>query len=62
MTHNGLFFNQGQCCTAGSRIFVEEKAYDNFVEAATEMAKARKVGNPFELDVEQGPQVRKIVS
>ena len=56
-THLGLFFNQGQCCTAGSRIFVEEKIYDDFVEAATEKAKERKTGNPFIKDVEHGPQV-----
>ncbi len=30
--HFALFFNQGQCCCAGSRLFVEEKAYDEFVE------------------------------
>ena len=30
--HFGLFFNQGQCCCAGSRLFVEEKVYDKFVE------------------------------
>ena len=28
----GLFFNQGQCCCAGSRLFVQEKVYDEFVE------------------------------
>ena len=28
----GLFFNQGQCCCAGSRLFVEEKVHDQFVE------------------------------
>lgn len=55
-THVGLFFNQGQCCTAGSRIFVEDKVYNDFVEMATEKAKTRSVGNPF-TDVEQGPQV-----
>ncbi|KAK3786619.1 hypothetical protein RRG08_027577 [Elysia crispata] len=57
-THLGLFFNQGQCCTAGSRIFVEDKVYNDFVEAATEKAKKRKVGNPF-TNVDQGPQVDK---
>src|SRR5271167_1225942 len=31
-SHFGLFFNQGQCCCAGSRVFVEETAYDEFVE------------------------------
>ena len=30
--HFALFFNQGQCCCAGSRLFVEEKCYDEFVE------------------------------
>src|SRR5258708_16234864 len=30
--HFALFFNQGQCCCAGSRLYVEEKAYDEFVE------------------------------
>ncbi|CAH1797143.1 unnamed protein product [Owenia fusiformis] len=52
----GLFFNQGQCCCAGSRIFVEEKVYDEFVERSTEKAKLRKVGDPFSA-VDQGPQV-----
>jgi aldehyde dehydrogenase (NAD+) len=54
--HFGLFFNQGQCCCAGSRTFVEEAIYDEFVERSTERAKSRTVGNPFG-DVEQGPQV-----
>jgi len=54
--HFGLFFNQGQCCCAGSRIFVEDSVYDEFVERSTERAKSRSVGNPF-AGVEQGPQV-----
>src|SRR6202034_3511136 len=33
--HMGLFFNHGQCCCAGSRVFVEEKIYDQFVEQST---------------------------
>jgi aldehyde dehydrogenase (NAD+) len=53
----GLFFNQGQCCCAGSRLFVEESAYDEFVERVTAKAKARKVGDPFDKATEQGPQV-----
>ena len=55
--HFGLFFNAGQCCTAGSRLFVEEKAYDEFVEHSVERAKRRTVGNPFDPSVEQGPQI-----
>jgi len=41
----------------GSRTFVHEDIYDEFVKKATAMAAARKVGNPFDEGVEQGPQV-----
>jgi aldehyde dehydrogenase (NAD+) len=53
----GLFFNQGQCCVAGSRLFVEEAVYDEFVRRMTAKARSRKVGDPFQAGVEQGPQV-----
>jgi aldehyde dehydrogenase (NAD+) len=56
-SHFALFFNQGQCCTAGSRLFVEEKCYDEFVAKSVERAKQRIVGSPFDLQTEQGPQV-----
>lgn len=56
-SHFGLFFNQGQCCCAGSRIFVEEKAYKDFVEQSVEKAKKRTVGNPFDPVNDQGPQI-----
>lgn len=55
--HFGLFFNHGQCCCAGSRVFVEEKIYDKFVERSSERAKRRTVGDPFDPRTEQGPQV-----
>jgi len=58
--HQGLFFNQGQCCCAGSRVLVEESAYDEFVKKSTERAKKRVVGNPFDAATEQGPQVDKL--
>ena len=58
--HNGLFFNQGQCCCAGSRVLVEESAYEDFVKKSVERAKKRKVGNPFDSATEQGPQVDKL--
>ena len=57
--HQGLFFNQGQCCCAGSRVMVEESIYDEFVKRSIERAKNRKVGNPFDASTEQGPQVDK---
>jgi aldehyde dehydrogenase (NAD+) len=56
-THFGLFFNQGQCCCAGSRVFVEEKCYDEFVERSVARARKRKVGDPLDPETEQGPQV-----
>jgi len=55
--HFALFFNQGQCCCAGSRLMVQEGIYDEFVKRATERAKKRTVGDPFAAGVEQGPQV-----
>ncbi len=53
----GLFFNQGQCCCAGSRLFVEEKVHDQFVERIVQRAKTQKVGDPFDPETTQGPQV-----
>jgi aldehyde dehydrogenase (NAD+) len=55
--HQALFYNQGQCCTAGSRLFVEERCYDEFVEKSVARAKKRVVGDPFDPNTEQGPQV-----
>ncbi|KAG1942100.1 retinal dehydrogenase [Pimephales promelas] len=55
--HQGVFFNNGQCCTAGSRIFVEEPIYDEFVRRSVERARRRTLGNPFDPTTEQGPQV-----
>jgi aldehyde dehydrogenase (NAD+) len=53
----GLFFNQGQCCCAGSRLFVEDKIHDQFVERLVKKAKTQKVGDPFDPSTTQGPQV-----
>jgi aldehyde dehydrogenase (NAD+) len=55
--HFGLFFNHGQCCCAGSRVFVEDKIYDDFVEKSGARARKRTVGDPFDPKTEQGPQV-----
>jgi aldehyde dehydrogenase (NAD+) len=56
-TEFGLFFNQGQCCCAGSRVFVEEKIHEEFVSKLVARAKQRKLGNPFDPNTSQGPQV-----
>lgn len=53
----GLFFNQGQCCCAGSRLFVEQSIHDQFVEKVVARAKTRQLGDPFDLNTTQGPQV-----
>jgi aldehyde dehydrogenase (NAD+) len=53
----GLFFNQGQCCCAGSRLFVEEKVHDKLVDRLLQKAKGQKVGDPFDPATTQGPQV-----
>ncbi|MDA0659212.1 MAG: aldehyde dehydrogenase family protein [Planctomycetota bacterium] len=55
--HFGLYFNQGQCCCAGSRVFVQESVHDQFMERIAQMNKARKLGNPLDPQTEQGPQV-----
>ncbi|CAB3405628.1 unnamed protein product [Caenorhabditis bovis] len=55
-TH-GIFFNQGQCCCAGSRTFVEGKVYDEFVARSKELAEKTVIGDPFNLSTTQGPQV-----
>lgn len=55
--HFGLFFNMGQCCCAGSRIYVQESVYDEFVKKSVERAKKRTVGDPFSDEIEQGPQI-----
>ncbi|GAA5836166.1 hypothetical protein JCM3766R1_001982 [Sporobolomyces carnicolor] len=51
----GLYFNAGQCCCAGSRVFVQETIYDKFLEKLTDKVKSIKVGSPFEQDSFQGP-------
>src|SRR5262249_45354589 len=53
----GLFFNQGQCCCAGSRLFVEDRVHDQFVEKVLHRVKRQKVGDPFDPETTQGPQV-----
>ncbi|KAF7267070.1 aldehyde dehydrogenase 1A1 [Rhynchophorus ferrugineus] len=59
IAHAAIFENHGQNCCAGSRTFVQSGIYDLFVKKAVEKAKARKVGNPFDQDVLQGPQIDK---
>jgi aldehyde dehydrogenase (NAD+) len=55
--HMGLFVNQGQSCCAGSRVFVEDSVYEEFVERSAARARKRIVGDPLDPKTEQGPQV-----
>ena len=51
------FFNSGQVCLAGSRILVQRKIFDEFLEKFTEAAKNLKVGDPQEEGTDMGPLV-----
>ncbi|EFN58462.1 hypothetical protein CHLNCDRAFT_50233 [Chlorella variabilis] len=55
--HEALFFNMGQACECGARLFVQEGIYDEFVRRSIELAKNRKVGDPFDETSTQGPLV-----
>jgi betaine-aldehyde dehydrogenase len=55
----GVFINQGEVCSAGSRVLVEKKIYAKFVEAMTEKAKRIKLGPPLERETKMGPLVSK---
>jgi hypothetical protein len=56
----GIFFNHGQCCCAGSRVYVQEGIYDKFVQRFKERAQKNVVGDPFAADTFQGPQVSQL--
>lgn len=52
----GILFNQGQVCSAGSRVFVHEDIHDRFVEDAVKAFNKVKVGMPWEKDTQMGSQ------
>lgn len=52
----GIFYNSGEVCCAGSRVFIQEGVYDQVLEEFKEAAEHLKVGNPFEEGVFQGAQ------
>src|SRR6202049_4711764 len=54
---HAIYFHGGQCCTAGSRLFVEDKIHRTFVDQLAQRAKNRKIGDPLDTTTEQGPQV-----
>ena len=55
----GILFNQGQVCCAGSRLYVQEGIYDEFVAKAKEKFAAVKVGDPLDPETQMGSQINK---
>jgi aldehyde dehydrogenase (NAD+) len=55
----GMYLNQGQCCCAGTRLFVQDTAHDAFVQRLADKVKTRKIGDPFDPATQMGPQVDK---
>jgi aldehyde dehydrogenase (NAD+) len=53
----GIFYNKGEVCAAGSRLFLEERIHDEFVGRLTERVKGLKVGDPMDKSTRMGPVV-----
>jgi phenylacetaldehyde dehydrogenase len=56
---SAIFFNHGQCCCAGSRLYIEQDVFDEVSQGIAEEAKKIKVGDGFEADTGMGPLVSK---
>ena len=54
---SAIFFNHGQCCCAGSRLFAHEKVFDKVTEGISKIAENIKVGPGMETTTEMGPLV-----
>ena len=54
---NAIFFNHGQCCVAGSRLYVQQGRFDEVVDGVAEIAKSIKLGPGIEPDTQMGPMV-----
>lgn len=59
LAHTAVFFNMGQTCCSGSRVYVQEGIYDKFLKRVVERAKEQVVGDPFKEEVNHGPQIDK---
>ena len=56
---NAIFFNHGQCCSAGSRLFVQKDCFDEVVEGVAERAKKIRLGHGLDAQTQMGPLVSK---
>jgi len=54
---NGIFFNHGQCCNAGSRLYIQDAAFDDVVAGVAEQAKKITVGSGLDADTQMGPLI-----
>jgi betaine-aldehyde dehydrogenase len=54
---NGIFWNQGEICSAGSRVFVEKPIYDDALSAMSDRARNVRLGYPLDEDTTMGPLV-----
>ncbi len=54
---NGIFFNQGQTCTAGSRLYAHASCFDRIVSTVTDIARKLRIGDGLQPDSELGPLV-----
>jgi len=54
---SAIFFNHGQCCCAGSRLFVEKKSFDKVVDGISQIAEKIQVKQGFDPESEMGPLV-----
>jgi phenylacetaldehyde dehydrogenase len=54
---NAIFFNHGQCCVAGSRLYVQQSRFDEVIEGVAEIAKSIKLGPGMSADTQMGPLV-----
>ena len=54
---SAIFFNHGQCCCAGSRLFIEKKSFDKVVDGISQIAEKIQVKQGFDPESEMGPLV-----
>ncbi|MGC2812104.1 MAG: aldehyde dehydrogenase family protein, partial [Bradyrhizobium sp.] len=57
---NAIFFNHGQCCSAGSRLYVHERLFDKVVQGVSDQAKKIKLGSGLDPATQMGPMVSEI--
>ena len=54
---NAIFFNHGQCCVAGSRLFVQQSRFDEVIEGVAQIARSITLGPGMDSGTQMGPLV-----